>query len=163
MRAKAKVSSACESSRSAFTLLEVILAMAIFFMAVVVVVSAYLNTLRVMASVQVNQSLEQDMSIIREHALLVADVEEVEKGGEVVTGEHGLATWQIEYEPTEIADLFLVTLRVELDPIDEENGIREAEQNFYLMRPTWSDPLDRDELRARSRERLVERQLSMSQ
>ncbi len=145
--------------QAGFTLLEVLVAMAIFFAAVPIFVSAYVNTLELMDRVQVNQSLDQDMAAIRRAALLESNVEEIEKGGEVVTGEHGAARWRIEYEPTRIADLFWVTLSVELDPVDEEKGVTEATEQFYLTRPSWSDPLDREDLRARSAERLAEKQL----
>lgn len=145
-----------------FTLLEVMIAMAVFFMAVSFFSMAYLNTLGAMNSVQVNQGLQQDMATIRRQVLLMSDVEELEKGGEIVTGEHGLAHWRVEYEPTEVADLFRVTLTVELDPVDRENGVEQAEESFYLTRPSWSDPLDRDNLRSKTRERLLERQRDLS-
>lgn len=136
--------------------------MALFFIAVTVFSMTYLNALMAVESTRVNQGLEQDMAAIRRQALLLADVEEVEEGGDVVTGEHGLARWRIEYEPTQIADLFLVTLSVDLDPDDKEKGVTEATEQFYLTRPSWSEPSERDELRARTKERLVERQLSMN-
>lgn len=145
-----------------FTLLEVMVAMALFFMAVTYFSMAYLNTLMAVESTQVNQSLEQDMAAIRRQVLLLGNVEDIEDGGDVLTGEHGNARWNVEYEPTEVADLFLVTLSVELEPEDEENGASEAMERFYLTRPSWSEPLDREELRARTKERLVERQLSAS-
>jgi len=151
------------SSQGGFTLLEVLLAMALFFMAVTYFSMAYLNTLMAVESTQVNQSLEQDMAAIRRQVLLLGDIEEVEEGGEVVTGEHGIARWSVEYEYTSVADLFLVTLSVELDPEDEENGIREATEQFYLTRPSWSEPVERDELRAQTKERLVDRQLNIAQ
>lgn len=145
-----------------FTLLEVLIALSIFFAAVTFFSAAYINTLSAVESVRVNQGLEQDLATIRRQVLLLADVEEVEKGGGVVTGEHGLARWRVEYEPTQVADLFFVTLTVELDPVDEENGVDSATEQFYLTRPTWSEPLERDELRARTRERLLDRQLNLS-
>lgn len=151
------------AARGGFTLLEVLVALALFFMAVTFFSMTYLNTLMAIEGTRLNQGLEQDMAAIRRQALLIADVEEVEDGGEVVTGEHGLAQWRIEYEPTEVADLFRVTLSVELDPVDEKNGVREATEQFYLTRPTWSDPVERDELRAQTKERLVERQLNIRQ
>lgn len=147
--------------RAGFSLLEVMVAMALFFVAVSYFSMTYLNTLMAMERTRVNQGLEQDMAAIRRQALLIADVEEVEKGGEVVTGEHGIARWRIEYEPTEVADLFLVTLRVDLEPEDEENGVSEATEQFYLTRPTWSVPSDRNELRSRTKEKLVDRQLNI--
>lgn len=148
---------------SGFTLLEVLLAMALFFVAVTVFSMTYLNTLMAVEGTRLNQGLEQDMAAIRRQVLLIDDVEALKEGGDVVTGEHGLARWRIEYEPTEVADLFFVTLSVELDPDDRENGEREATESFYLTRPTWSEPVERDTLRANTRERLVDRQLNIRQ
>lgn len=138
------------------------MAMALFVMAVTVFSMTYLNTLMAIEGTRGDQALEQDMAAIRRQALLLSDIEDVEAGGDLVTGEHGLARWKIEYEPTEVADLFLVTLSVELDPVDKENGATEAEETFYLTRPTWSEPLEREELRARTREKLLDRQLNLS-
>ncbi|MBD5778439.1 prepilin-type N-terminal cleavage/methylation domain-containing protein [Pelagicoccus sp. NFK12] len=146
-----------------FTLLEVLVALALFFMAVTFFSMTYLNTLMAIEGTRLNQGLEQDMAAIRRQALLIADVEELEEGGEVVTGEHGLARWRVEYEPTQVADLFLVTLSVELDPDDKEKGATEATEQFYLTRPSWSEPTERDELRAETKERLLDRQLNIRQ
>ncbi|MDQ8197200.1 prepilin-type N-terminal cleavage/methylation domain-containing protein [Pelagicoccus enzymogenes] len=146
-----------------FTLLEVLVALALFFMAVTFFSMTYLNTLMAIEGTRLNQGLEQDMAAIRRQALLIADVEELEEGGEVVTGEHGLARWRVEYEPTQVADLFLVTLTVELDPDDKEKGATEATEQFYLTRPSWSEPTERDELRAETKERLLDRQLNIRQ
>lgn len=140
-----------------FTLIEVMIAMAVFFVSITVLIAAYLNTLQAIASVQVNQSLEQDLAMIRQRALVLSDLKDVEAGDDILTGQHGLARWEIEYEPTELADLFLVTLSIQLDPSDDE-GTREATQTFYLTRPTWSDPVERSELQARTKDRFLERQ-----
>ena len=144
-----------------FTLLEVLIAMVLFFVAVTYFSLAYLNTLNVMESVSVKQGLEQDMSTIRRQALFLSDPAEVDEGGTVQTGEHGQARWEVEYEPTQVADLFLVTLKVEWEP-KEEGGVSEVVEQYYLTRPSWSEPTERDELRARTRERLVDRQLNAS-
>lgn len=149
------------SARDGFTLLEVLIAMTVFFTAVAFFSIAYLNTLSAINSVQVNQGLEQDLEVVRQKALLLADLDEFEEGGEVLTGEHGLARWRSEVEPTELADLFYVTLSIELDPENEEEP-SSAEQSFYLLRPTWSDPTERETLRERTRERLADRQSGLS-
>ncbi len=146
--------------RRGFTLLEVIVALAIFISGISVLTIAYISTLGAINRVQINQSLEQDLAMIRRHALVLSDLEKVEEGGEVATGRHGLAQWEVEIEPAEVADLFRVTLFMTLDPEDEE-GVRAAQQQFYLTRPSWSDPIDRSELRARSKERFVEQQSQM--
>lgn len=148
--------------KSGFTLLEVLIALSLFFVAVTYFSMAYLNTLGAMNGMKVNQSLEQDLATVRRQALLLSDLEEVEAGGTVVTGEHGLARWDIEYEPTNVADLFQVTLRMEFEAKDDEE-IDEVEEQFYLTRPTWSDPLERDDLRTATRERLAQRQQNLRQ
>jgi len=137
--------------------------LALFFIAVSYFSMAYLNTLMAVESTQVNQSLEQDMAAIRRQVLLIGDIEKIEEGGYVVTGEHGTARWKVEYEATEVADLFKVDLFVELDPEDEESSTMEAWEQFYLTRPSWSEPLEREVLRAETRERLLDRQLNISQ
>ncbi len=148
-----------------FTLLEVLIAMVVFFSAVAFFSMAYLNTLSAVSSVQVNQSLEQDLALARQQALVIADPEELEAGGEILTGEHGLALWRADYAPTEIADLFKVTLSVELEPKVEEGGQGgqrlSVSQELYLVRPSWSDATEREELRSRSRERFESRQAGL--
>lgn len=163
MAFEAKSHGAAIGSRSGFTLIEVLVAMSLFFLAVTYFAMAYLNTLMAMEKTRNNQGLEQDMAAIRREVLLIADVDELEEGGDVVTGEHGLARWRVELEPTQVADLFHVTLSVELDPVDEEHGVTEAVETFYLTRPSWSEPIERDELRAETRERLIDRQLNLGQ
>ena len=153
--------------RRGFTLLEVIIALAVFALAIVYFNMAYLNTLTAMSRVQVNQSLEQDLATVRQQVLLMSDPEELEMGGDVVTGEHGLARWDVEYEPTELADLFRVTLSVELEPKEDGSGEEtegpiEVTETFYLTRPSWSEPVEREELRERTRQRLVEKQTGRS-
>jgi hypothetical protein len=38
----------------------------------------------------------------------------------------------------------------------EDEPLREATEQFMLLRPAWSEPLDRDKLRSESRTRIEE-------
>lgn len=160
MESRSGLKRSLSDGQRGFTLIEVLVAMSLFFLAVTYFAMAYLNTLMAMERTRINQGLEQDLSAIRREVLLISEVETLEQGGDVVTGEHGLARWRVEIEPTQVADLFQVTLSVELDPEDEEHGVHEASETLYLTRPSWSEPVDRDELRAQTRERLIDRQVS---
>ena len=143
-----------------FTIVEVMLALALFGVAVTTFAASYLNIINSIAAIQVDQPYEQDMSMIRAEALSISDIEELEEGGEVMTGHHGEATWRVEYEPTLVADLFKVWLNVEME--DRETGEKEAfTEVHFLTRPTWSDPVERADLRAETRDRLLARQAGL--
>jgi len=148
-----------KGGQAGFTLLEVILSLALFTAAVGAFATAYVNVLNALHAVRVDQAFEQDMALIRRQALTLESVEDLEAGGEVVTGSHGYATWSAEYAYTGVADLFEVTLFVELWPADADESM-EVEETFHLTRPSWSDPLEREALRAETRERHLERQLN---
>lgn len=147
-------------SKSGFTIMEVILALALFTVAVTVLAGAYVNILNAFEAVKLDQAYEQDLALVRKQVLAIGDVGELEKGGEVVTGSHGTANWTVEYESTELADLFQVTLFVELYPKDSDEAA-EVEQTLYLTRPTWSDPVERETLRAETAKRLEQRKLGL--
>ncbi len=143
-----------------FTVIEVMLALALFGVAVTTFTAAYLNIINSIASVQVDQPFEQDMTMIRLAAFSNALIEDLEEGGEVHTGSHGEAAWRVEYEPTLVADLFKVRLFVEILDREKEE-MREVEEVHYLTRPTWSDPVEREELRAETRDRLLAKQAGL--
>jgi len=143
-----------------FTIIEVMLALALFGFAVTTFTAAYLNIISAISAIQVDQAYEQDMSMIRLAAFSSVLIEDLEEGGEVFTGSHGEATWKVEYEPTLVADLFKARLIVEIR--DKEKGeMEEVVETHYLTRPTWSDPVERADLRADTRDRLLARQAGL--
>ena len=139
----------------AFTLIEVLLALALFAIAVVVLAASYINVLFGLEAVRVDRVLEQEMAFVRSVILTAPDLETVEDGGELPTGAMGYAYWEAELEPTLIADLFVVQVSVVLQGTgdDEERSLTER---LVVLRPDWSEPVDREELRADSMQRLEE-------
>ena len=58
-------------------------------------------------------------------------------------------------ESTSVADLFAVTLEAELERAESnEEWVRR--ERLMLLRPAWSEPAERAELRAASKARLEE-------
>jgi len=142
-------------SRRAFTLLEVLLAVALFAIAVIMLAGAYVNVLDGMESVRTDRAFEQELRWIREKVLLEPALDKVEDGGEAPTPDFGLARWEVTVEPTTVADLFLVSLHVTMEG-GEDEPLREVSEQFMLLRPAWSEPVDRDKLRNESRSRIEE-------
>lgn len=140
-----------------FTIIEIMLALALFGAAVTTFTVAYLNIINAIAAIQVDQAYEQDMSMIRLDAFSSVSVDDLEEGGEVLTGSHGESYWRVEYYPTLVADLFRVSLLVEIFD-KEKDEMKEVEEVHYLTRPTWSNPVERAELRAETRDRLLAKQ-----
>jgi general secretion pathway protein I len=142
-----------------FTLVEVLLALALFSVSVVVLASAYINVLYGLESVRVDRVLEQEMAFVRSVVLTAPDRETLEEGGELPTGELGLAYWEAELEPTAIADLFVVRVTINLEGTREAEG-RTLNERLIVLRPSWSEPVEREELRAQSKERIADLNLN---
>ena len=66
--------------RRGFTIIEVMLALALFGVAVTTFTAAYLNIINAIAAIQVDQAYEQDLSMIRLAAFSSVLVEDVEEG-----------------------------------------------------------------------------------
>jgi len=143
----------------AFTLIEVLLALALFAISVVVLTSSYVNVLYSMEAVRVDRVLEQEMAFVRSVILTAPDLEAIEEGGELPTAELGYAYWEAELEPTEVADLFVVHVSITLEGT-AQGGEHTLDDRLIVLRPSWSEPLDREELRAASKERLAEIKLN---
>jgi general secretion pathway protein I len=139
----------------AFTLLEVLLALALFSISVVVLSASFVNVLNSIEAVKVDQTLEQEMAFVRSVVLTAPDLDFLEEGGEISTVGLGFARWEAIAEPTEVADLFKVEIKITFEGRDDVPE-RIIEQSLLLLRPAWSDPLEREELRAITKERLVE-------
>jgi len=144
-----------ERGGGAFTLIEVLLALALFAIAVVVLAASYINVLFALQAVRADRVLEQEMAFVRSVILTAPDLETIEDGGELPTGAMGYAYWEAELEPTRIADLFVVRVSVILEGTgdDEERSLTDR---LVVLRPSWSEPVDREELRADSKQRLEE-------
>jgi general secretion pathway protein I len=141
-------------SRRAFTLVEVLVSLAIFALAAVVLAGAYVNVLVNFHNMQRSTGERAHVALVRASLLAEADRKRVEEGGEMPLPEGGRVHWQARVEETTVADLFRVNLEIEISPTGPA-PIRRESQAFLLLRPGWSEPEKRERLRAASRERLA--------
>ena len=137
-----------------FTLIEVLISLAIFALASVVLAAAYLNVLGGYQAVARRQQGEEEWKLVRAIVLSEADREKVEAGGQLQLPDNGNLHWTATIESTAVADLFAVTIRAEPERTSG-NDVAAREQKILLLRPHWSDPAERNKLRAASQERLA--------
>lgn len=139
----------------AFTIIEVLAALAIFAMAAIVLGAAYVNVLNGYAHAERATKVDADLRFAREILFRQADLEKVEEGDEFETADGRRVIWKAVVEPTLVADLFEVEFEVEL--IGGQTGEGEVfTERFRLLRPTWSEDNDRDQLRQEARDNLTQ-------
>jgi general secretion pathway protein I len=146
-----------------FTLLEVLVALSIFALAVVVLGSTYLNVLNSYEAVSRGVQIGEDFAFARQLVLNEPDREKLEEGGQFDTAGGQRADWRVVIESTTVADLFNVTFTCEItDPtrLEPERVV----QTFRLLRPTWSiDPAERSQLKEDAKTRIYELQGKLKQ
>lgn len=140
------------SAQRGFTMIEVLVAIALFAIAAVTLTSAFANALLSLSTLHEEAALEADLRWVRREVLLEPDLETFEQGGEITTLRHGRATWEPIVEQTGVLDLFRVTLTVRLEL--EDGTVRERLDTLHLLRPTWSDPRERQMLLEENTSRL---------
>jgi len=139
----------------AFTIIEVLAALAIFAMAAIVMGAAYVNVLLGYAHAERATKIDADVRFAREILFRQPDLEEVEDGDEFETADGRRVIWRAIVEPTLVADLFEVEFEVEL--LDGNTGKGEViTERFRLLRPTWSEDDDRDKLRLEARDNITQ-------
>ena len=138
---------------SAFTLIEVLVSLAIFALAAVVLGATYVNVLTSYDAVSRRNEHEQDVRFLRAAVLGEPDRKVVEKGGDLPLPETRTGHWEAKVEEAGVADLFRVSFHCEIrDPARAQPWVQD--EAFMLLRPGWSDPVLRDKLRQAATERL---------
>ena len=141
-------------SRHAFTLIEVLVSLAIFALAAVVLSAAYLNIISSYSEMGGRQQAEEDWKWLRLSVLSEPDRKKVEDGGRLALQNGQQLVWSATIESTDVADLFRVNLKAETAQTTGPEAWQRS-QTVQLLRPTWSDPAERDKLRDITRQRLL--------
>ena len=140
-----------------FTLIEVLVSLAIFALAAVVLGAAYVNVLTSYSGVSRREAHERELQLVRVAVLVEPDRRAAERGGTVVLPDGRPAQWSATIEEAPVADLFRVAWHCEIGQTGQgATAVRDEE--FFLLRPTWSDPVVRDRLRQETQRRLAKKE-----
>jgi len=140
-------------SRRAFTLLEVLVSLAIFAIAAVSLGAAYSNVIMSRIAMKQDEQRLDDQARCRAALLETPGFDDVETGGEIHLPGGRTARWQGKIEATSVSDLFAVQLTAEIERADGAEA-EEFTETRMLLRPTWSIPADRQKIRDEVRQRL---------
>jgi general secretion pathway protein I len=143
---------------SGFTVLEVLVALAVFAMAAIVLASSYLNILNGYEVIARGTESNADLAFARSVILNEADRTKLEQGGQFDTPDGNRMTWSVEIASTNMPELFTVTLSCETSDTPQHPSEKNT-QTFTVLRPTWVvDVAERDKLRADVKQRITDMQ-----
>lgn len=143
-----------QRARRAFTLVEVLVALAIFAIAAVALGAAYVNLIQLHAALKARDGSGDDMQWARAVLLVEPDRALAERGGDVVLPDGRSATWLAVITPTGVSDLFDVEIELNAPPPAGGGDLVRTKSKLRLLRPTWSTPAERNELRRKAKDRL---------
>ena len=140
-----------------FTMVEVLVAIAIFALAAIVLGASYVNVLNAYASASGAGLVDEELRFARSQLMAQGEREEAEEGARYQTAEGGAVTWRALIEPTDLPDLYDVFLVVE---ISRANGTppEVIEQTIRLLRPSWAEGTENETRRTELRDRILEYQ-----
>lgn len=150
-----------ESEHRGFTVLEVLVALAIFAFASMVLSSAYINILNGYELATRGLAADADIAFARSIVLTEPDRKKLEEGGDFETSDGRRLQWSVEIEMTSTADLYQVTFTCDISGGTGAAAARPEQvvQRFTVLRPTWTiEPAERDKLREEAKTRILELQ-----
>ncbi len=139
-----------------FTLIEVLVSLAIFALAAVVLSVAYLNIIGSYRAMAGRHQEQEDWKWVRSTVLAEPERAKIEAGGRLTLADGHQVVWSAKVESAGVADLFQLTLEAEAMGSGGLDSWKRSEF-IHLLRPAWSDPAERDKLREQTRQR-VERE-----
>lgn len=143
--------------RRAFTVLEVLVALAIFAGSAVALTSGYLSVLNQYEHARVAMQADQNLKLARVALFAQPDLNLAGQGDDFEVIEGGITqqvSWTADINYTNIADLFEVTLYCAVTP--QGGTTTTTSETFRLLRPTWSDAAQRTQLQNESRQKIQE-------
>jgi prepilin-type N-terminal cleavage/methylation domain-containing protein len=141
----------------AFTLVEVLVALAIVCGAGLVLATAFSNVMRDYDAVFHRVDHASDLTMVRAALFTTSDPTVAQAWNDLALPDSRKARWRATITPGQIADLFIVDCDVEISGTGTKDDFKTTE-HLMLLRPTWSQPADRETLRAASRDKLAQRQ-----
>ena len=144
-----------------FTLIEVLVSLAIFALTAIVLGAAYLNILNSYRSVGVTPVDAEDVAFARQALLTQIDFQTAENGDEFDTVDGHHVQWSLDpaitAPSTTVSDLFTVGFVCEIADSPSAQP-RKYTETFMLLRPTWSDPTTQSQVRQAEATRIAQAQ-----
>lgn len=147
--------------RRAFTLIEVLVALAIFAIAAVVLGTTYVNLIQAHAAIRDRDGSDSDIAWARDALLIEPDRAVIERGADVVLPDGRTATWHATVTATGVSDLFDVLLEITAPPANGTGDLVRTSEKLRLLRPTWSTEAERKALRDKARQRIQRQREAM--
>lgn len=154
MKSRASMAKASSESRAAFTLIEVLVSLAILAIATVALGSAYVNLLLTHDALRKADGAGDNIHWARVALLAEPDRALAERGGDVILPDGRTARWRASLSPTAVSDLFDVVLEVEMPPSAEGGELLRSTSTLRLLRPSWSTDAERNERTQAARKRI---------
>ena len=154
MKSRASIAEASPGSPAAFTLIEVLVSLAILAIATVALGSAYVNLLLTHDALRKADGEGDNVHWARVALLAEPDRALAERGGDVILPDGRTARWRATVSPTAVSDLFDVVLEVEMPPSAEGGELLRSASTLRLLRPSWSTEVERNERTQAARKRI---------
>lgn len=138
---------------SGFTLVEVLIALAVLATSVIVLGFGYVNVLNGYEVAKRATVSNPEVHFARTQLLNQPDVELARRGGDFTSADGRQVKWTATIEPTDLADLFTVTFEYEIAGSTTAQP-QKSREVFRVLRPTWSEATERNTLRAATRDRI---------
>jgi general secretion pathway protein I len=139
---------------SGFTLVEVMVALVIFALAAIVLGAAYVNVLEGYQVAGRLAAEDPDVAYARQELLTQADLTAAEKGDAFDTADGRHVSWTAAITAASTTDLFSVEFTCDITEPSPKPPTKVV-QTFMLLRPTWSDPTERTNLRQAAANRIA--------
>jgi prepilin-type N-terminal cleavage/methylation domain-containing protein len=141
-------------SKTGFSLIETVIAIAIAGIAFLMLTETFFNVLLTLEGLESESDYQKDVRFVRSQIIQLTERDEIEEGGEITTLDLGEAVWRAEVESTETVDLYRLFLEMEFSNPEREEPIV-YEEVLYLLRPTWAeDSFERGEILADVRQEI---------
>lgn len=134
-----------------FTLLEVLLSLALFTIATGILAGSLYSGLQAYRSARSDTQIENRYRLVLRQVLAISDRETFDGSGEVRLPDGDTADWETTLEQGELLDLFVarvsVRLRGDITAALPDAELADGRQfELLLYRPDWAEPMERGHL-----------------
>lgn len=126
--------------RQGFSLIEVLLAMALFAVSMYLITQSFTNTFIALDTLQNNNDTESNARLVRQHVFTINERDKLEDGGEFPLPNGEKANWDIEITESNLVDLFRCELTITFKDSEPQTS------EHWLLRPAWSEEAERKTL-----------------